>query len=267
MKLIFTNEISCYYTDEFEKVEGPLQNVTIVEVLRALMKKKNNKTASPSKVTSDLIKMTEEVSVNQLRKIFEQIILNEKCSKEWEDSDTEVVYKGKGDALDCGYYRGIRLLEHSMKVWKKVLEARLREIITINQNQLGFSPGKNTIDGLFVLRQLQEKYGGMKKELHLIFVDLEKSFDRVPKREIKWALRKQNVPERMVQLIMALYVNTNSRVKTFTGTSKEFEIKVGVPQVSVFYSGNGGSHERMYKRCSLGNVVCSRSGAHGSIRG
>ena len=108
-----------------------------------------------------------------------------------------VVYKVKGDALDYGNYRGIRLLENSMTVWEKVLEARLREIITINENQLGFISGKSTIDGLFVLRQLQEKYGGRKKELH-IFVDLEKAFVRVPRRGIEWTLRKQNVPEKMV---------------------------------------------------------------------
>ena len=57
----FLNEMSCYYTDEVEKVEGPLPNVAVDEVLRALKKMKNNKTAGPSKVTSDLIKMTEEV--------------------------------------------------------------------------------------------------------------------------------------------------------------------------------------------------------------
>ena len=113
---------------------------------------KNNKTVGLSKVTSDLIKMTEEIGINQLRRIFEQIIFNEKCPKEWEDSDTVVVYKGKDDTLDYGNYRGIRLLEHSLKMWEKVLEARLREIITINENQLGFSPGKSTIDGLFVLK-------------------------------------------------------------------------------------------------------------------
>ena len=56
--------------------------------------------------------MTKEVGVNQLRRIFKKIILNEKCPKEWEDSVTVVVYKGKDDALDCGNYRGMRLLEH-----------------------------------------------------------------------------------------------------------------------------------------------------------
>ena len=37
------NEISCYYTDEVEKIEGPLQNITVDEVLRELKKIKNKK--------------------------------------------------------------------------------------------------------------------------------------------------------------------------------------------------------------------------------
>ena len=45
----------------------------------------------------------------------------EKEAKEWEESLTTVVFKGKGDTLECGNYRGIRLLEHSMKVWEKYL--------------------------------------------------------------------------------------------------------------------------------------------------
>ena len=37
------------------------------------------------------------------------------------------IYKGKGDALECNSYRGIKLLEHAMKVFERVIEARLRE--------------------------------------------------------------------------------------------------------------------------------------------
>ena len=36
------------------------------------------------------------------------------------------VYKGKGDALECGSYRGIRLLEHVMKILERVVDARVR---------------------------------------------------------------------------------------------------------------------------------------------
>ena len=36
------------------------------------------------------------------------------------------VYKGKGDALQCGSYRGIKLLEQVMKVFERVMEKRVR---------------------------------------------------------------------------------------------------------------------------------------------
>ena len=73
------NKMTCYYTDEVDKVEGPLQNVTVDEILKARKEMRNKKTAGPLEVTSDLIKMTKEIGENQLRRIFEQIIFNKKC--------------------------------------------------------------------------------------------------------------------------------------------------------------------------------------------
>ena len=85
------------------------------------------------------------------------------------------VYKGKGDALECGSYRGIKLLEHEMKVFESVMEARLRQILKIDDMQFGFTPGKGTTDAVFILRQLQEKYLIKKRDLWMAFVDLEKA--------------------------------------------------------------------------------------------
>ena len=65
------------------------------------------------------------------------------------------MYKGKGDPLVCGSYRSIKLLEQPMKVIERVLEKRIR-------------------------CQLQEKHQAKKKKLYYGFVDLGKSFDRVP---------------------------------------------------------------------------------------
>ena len=41
----------------------------------------------------------------------------------------------------CEKYTGVRLMDHSMKVWEKILERRLREIVEINENQFGFQQG------------------------------------------------------------------------------------------------------------------------------
>jgi len=50
---------------------------------------------------------------------------------------------------------------------------------------------------------------------------------------IEWALRKKRIPERMVEAVMALYVNSGTRVKAMVGISEEFNMLVGVHQGSV----------------------------------
>ena len=54
--------------------------------------------------------------------------------------------------------REIKLMSHFMKLWERIIEARLREIVNIRENQSGFRPGMSTTEPVFALRQLQEKY-------------------------------------------------------------------------------------------------------------
>ena len=131
------------------------------------------------------------------------------------------MFKGKGDPLDCGKYCGLRLLQHEIKIYEKKLDNRLKAVVKISDNQLGFTAGRGTTDGIFMLRQIQQKYSEKKKELFHIFVDLEKAFDRVPRAAIRWALRRQLIPERLVELVMELYSGSKSRV-TAAGCTSSF---------------------------------------------
>ena len=64
---------------------------------------------------------------------------------------------------------------------ERVFERRIREKVKIDAMQLGFMPGKGTIDAIFTVRQMQEIYGCKGKKFYFAFVDLEKAFDRVPR--------------------------------------------------------------------------------------
>ncbi|KAJ8731694.1 hypothetical protein PYW08_014424 [Mythimna loreyi] len=96
-------------------------------------------------------------------------------------------------------------MSHTMKAWEKVIERRLREESEISQNQFGFMPGRGTMDAIFAIRQLCEKYRGAHKNLHMVFIDLEKAYDRVPREVLWWALKEKGVPGKYVQLIRAMY--------------------------------------------------------------
>ena len=91
------------------------------------------------------------------------------------------VYKGKGNASDCSSFRGKKLLQHVLKMLERVIEARIRKIVKIDEMQFGFCPGKGTTHAIFIVRQVQEKFLGKQKKLWIAFVDLEKAFDRVPR--------------------------------------------------------------------------------------
>ena len=72
-------------------------------------------------------------------------------------------FQGKGHVRNSNTYRGVKLLKHAVKIAKKVLERRFRELVNIDSMQFGCMPGRGTTDVLFVVRI-------MKKKLYTVYV-------------------------------------------------------------------------------------------------
>ena len=142
------------------------------------------------------------------------------------------IYKNKGDIQDCGNYRGIKLTSHTMKIWERIIDRRLREVVQISNEQFGFMPGRSTTDAIYALRLLMEKYREGQQELHCVFIDLEKAYDRVPREEVGNCLRQKGVTENYIRLIQDMYQGSSTQIRCTVGLSETFEVKVGVHQGS-----------------------------------
>ena len=94
-------------------------------------------------------------------------------------------------------------------------------------------PGKGKIDASFLVRRLQEEQRAKYKRMNMCFVDLEKAFDRVPRRVMEWAMRKKGLPEILVKAVMSLYEGAETKVRVRSSLSEEVSVKFGVHQGSV----------------------------------
>ena len=143
-----------------------------------------------------------------------------------------LIYKNKGDA-QCGRnYRGIKLMSHTMKIREKIDKTRLRDRVEISKQQYGFMPGKGTTDAMFALRMLMEKYREGQRELHRVFVDLEKAYNKVSREELWYCMRKLVMAEKYVGLVQDMYEGSKTVMRCEVGTTESFNVNVGLHQGS-----------------------------------
>jgi hypothetical protein len=78
-----------------------------------------------------------------------------------------------------------------------------------------------------------ERCREQKKDLHIIFIDLEKAYDKVPRDVIWWALQKHKVSSKYIIIIKDMYDNVVISVRTSDGDTNDFPINIELHQESV----------------------------------
>ncbi|XP_046862544.1 uncharacterized protein LOC124456042 [Xenia sp. Carnegie-2017] len=176
--------------DHLEPVHGPVPEITEDEVRRQLKKMKNNKARGPDELLIELVKKLGNTGTEWMTSCCREI-MKTGIPEEW------------------------RIKQNSAPLQtERVIEARLREIVKIKNNQYGFQRGKSTTEPMFCLRMLQEKYREFNKELHMVFVDLEKAYDTIPRELIWYCLRKRQVLEAYIETIKDMYKRSTTSVAT-----------------------------------------------------
>ncbi|KAH1190889.1 Pre-mRNA-processing protein 40B [Glycine max] len=202
------------------------------EVKEALKRMSNGKAVGPDNIPIEVWKTLGDRGLEWLTKLFNEIMRSKRMPEEWRRSTLVPIYKNKGDIQNCANYRGIKLMSHTMKLWERVIERRLRKETQVTENQFGFMPGRSTMEAIYLLRRVMEQYRMAQQDLHLIFIDLEKAYDRVP-REILWkALEKKGVRVAYIRAIQDMYDRVSTSVRTQGGESDDFPITIGLHQGS-----------------------------------
>ena len=215
-----------------ERVNLEVESISKEGVRENMQRMKNGKAVGPYDMPVEVWKCLGESALEFLTKLYNRTMESERMPEEWRDSVLIPIFKNKGDVQSCSNYRGIKLIGHTMKLWERIIERRLRRDLTFSNQQYGFMPGKSTTDALFSLRVLMEKYREGQKELHCVFVDLEKAYHKVPREEVWYCMRKSGLAEKYVRIVQDMYDGSTTAVRCAVGVTEGFEVKVGLHQGS-----------------------------------
>ncbi|KAK3554546.1 hypothetical protein QTP70_025399 [Hemibagrus guttatus] len=174
-------------------VEQKLDKIRKDEVRKALKRMKSGKAVGPDDIPVEVWKCLGEAAVEFLTSLFNRVLESERMPEEWRRSVLVPIFKNKGDVQSCSNYRGIKLMSHTMKLWERVVEARLRKVVEIY---------------------------------------LEKVYDRVPREELWYCVRKSGVAEKYVRVVQDMYERSRTVVRCAVGQTEEFKVEVELHQGS-----------------------------------
>ena len=190
---------------------------TLEELTSAVKKLKNSKAGGSSNILPEMVK----AACEEVRKV----------PQEWTDA-TIIPIPKKGNLNICDNWRGIALLEVVGKVVARVIQARLQKVAEeeLPESQCGFREGRGCSDMIFTVRQLVEKTIEHHSKQFLIFVDLTKAYDTVPREALWCALQKLGVPKTIIDIIQSLHEGMKARVWVEGELLEEIDVDNGLRQ-------------------------------------
>ena len=151
---------------------------------------------------------------------------------EW-DVARLVLLPKKGDLSFCKNWRGICLLDVASKIFSSMLVRRMQVVMEEEgmDEQAGFRALRGIIDGLFATSVGLQKRKEHNLETWVLFVDLVKAFDTVPREALFAVLRRFGLPDHFVNVVIRLHENARIKVKV-GDVESELESSIGVRQGS-----------------------------------
>lgn len=205
-------------------------------VKRVIGKLQDNKAPGVDGINSTLLKKASEGLVKPLVKLFVASFDSGEVPKDWKDALVSVVFK-KGSRKDPGNYRPVSLTCQIGKVMERIIKDVLMGFLEGNNliygSQHGFRSKRSCLTNLLEFMERVADSNDKGEPLDIIFLDLQKAFDKVPHLRLLRKLEALGVGGRLLDWIREWLRDRRQRVVLGGFYSEWEQVRSGVPQGSV----------------------------------
>ncbi|KAK3523313.1 hypothetical protein QTP86_029509 [Hemibagrus guttatus] len=119
-------------------------------------------------------------------------------------------------------------LEEKERFWSELVEV-MESIPTGDRVVIGADFNGHVVEGNTGDEEVMGKFGGKEPRRA---DDLEKAYDRVPREELWYCMRKSGIAEMYVRVVQDMYERSSTVVRCAVGQTEEFKVEVGLHQGS-----------------------------------
>ena len=141
----------------------------------------------------------------------------------------------QGPVNNVENFRGISLLSVIGKLFTMIINQRFVKWAEANnvqhEEQAGYRKKYSTIDQIFNLQALIQKYLSKKKgRFYVLFIYFSKAFDTIPHSLLWYKLIKTGVHGKVLTVLQSMYSQLKSCVRTPAGLTEYFDCTIGTRQ-------------------------------------
>ena len=207
--------------------------ITLKELNKAIRKLKRRKSLGPDDFPNEMFIEGKTETRKTYLHILNKIHRTEEIPESWLQGIILRLYKGKGLKGKCSNERGITLASNIGKVYERIINERVKKHVKITTAQAGGIQGSATADHLIALKQTIQEIKMKNKTAYIVFLDVQKAYDKAWLDAILYVLHKNGVEGKNLKMVQKLNNKLTARIQTRHGLTDEIPIRDSIRQGGV----------------------------------
>ena len=169
--------------------------------------------------------------------LFASVFDKEDVPQQWNKGDMVNLSKPKGDKEMLTNKRGLTLTSNVGKLFERVLNNRVVEVLPFSEAQAGGRPGRCTVDQHFILHEVVKQRRSENKPTYCAFLDVHKAYDKAWRGIILHILWEADIRGKLWRLLHLLNSDITAQIRTRFGLTRIINVNGGVKQGGVLSVG------------------------------